>query len=80
MTVTDTIKLDQFLKVVGMVQSGGQAKLLIQAGEVKVNGTVETRRGRKLLVGDRVYTMGNTFSVEPATLQPRNGNEPTGWE
>ncbi|WP_431192501.1 RNA-binding S4 domain-containing protein [Stenomitos frigidus] len=80
MIATGTIKLDQFLKVVGMVQSGGQAKLLIQAGEVKVNGAVETRRGRKLVLGDRVATMGNTFNVETATLQPRNANEPTGWE
>lgn len=80
MIATGTIKLDQFLKVVGMVQSGGQAKLLIQAGEVKVNGAVETRRGRKLLLGDRVATMGNTFNVEAATLQPRSANNPTGWE
>ncbi|MBW4579654.1 MAG: RNA-binding S4 domain-containing protein [Tildeniella nuda ZEHNDER 1965/U140] len=79
MTATDTIKLDQFLKVVGMVQSGGQAKLLIQAGEVKVNGTVETRRGRKLVLGDRVSTMGNTFNVEPLTLQPPSTGEPNPW-
>ncbi|MDX2243610.1 MAG: RNA-binding S4 domain-containing protein [Leptolyngbyaceae cyanobacterium bins.302] len=61
--VTDVIKLDQFLKLVGIVQTGGQAKLLIQAGEVAVNGTVETRRGRKLVEGDRVSTMGETFTV-----------------
>lgn len=70
MTAAETIKLDQFLKVVGVAPSGGQAKLLIQAGEVKVNGTVETRRGRKLALGDRVSTMGDTFTVGPATLQP----------
>ncbi len=70
MVEPDTIKLDQFLKVVGIAQTGGQAKLLIQAGEVKVNGTVETRRGRKLALGDRVSTMGDTFKVEPATLHP----------
>lgn len=57
------IKLDQFLKLQGIVQTGGQAKLLIQAGEVEVNGVVETRRGRKLMNGDRVYTMGQTFTV-----------------
>lgn len=79
MTATDTIKLDQFLKVVGIVQSGGQAKLLIQAGEVKVNGTVETRRGRKLVLGDRVATMGNTFNVEPLTLQPPHADESNPW-
>ena len=79
MTATETIKLDQFLKMVGMVPSGGQAKLLIQAGEVKVNGTVETRRGRKLVLGDRVATMGNTFNVEPATLQASKSDEPNPW-
>jgi ribosome-associated protein len=59
----DTIKLDQFLKLSGVVQTGGQAKLLIQSGEVEVNGQVETRRGRQLSVGDRVLVMGETFDV-----------------
>lgn len=59
----DTIKLDQFLKFQGVVQTGGQAKLLIQSGEVKVNGAVETRRGRKLVKGDRVMTLGETIEV-----------------
>ncbi|QZZ19951.1 RNA-binding S4 domain-containing protein [Leptothermofonsia sichuanensis E412] len=65
---TNTIKLEQFLKRIGVVQTGGQAKLLIQAGEVRVNGAVETRRGRKLVTGDRVSTMGETFSVNFSTL------------
>jgi len=59
-----TIKLDQFLKLVGVAQSGGEAKHLIQAGEVQVNEATETRRGRKLTVGDRVSTLGKTFKVE----------------
>ncbi len=59
-----TIKLDQFLKWVGAVQTGGEAKLLIQGGEVKVNDIVETRRGRKLVGGDRVLVRGETFTVE----------------
>ncbi|MBF2027498.1 MAG: RNA-binding S4 domain-containing protein [Oscillatoriales cyanobacterium C42_A2020_001] len=63
MTETDVIKLDQFLKLKGIVQTGGQAKLLIQAGEVEVNGAVETRRGRKLVKGDRVSTMGESLTV-----------------
>jgi ribosome-associated protein len=49
-----TIKLDQFLKVIGKTQTGGQAKVLIREGWVKVNGILETRRGRKLVEGDRV--------------------------
>lgn len=48
------IKLDQFLKWQGAVESGGTAKMRIAEGEVKVNGEVETRRGRKLREGDRV--------------------------
>jgi ribosome-associated protein len=60
----EVIKLDQFLKLRGLVQTGGQAKLLIQAGEVKVNGSVETRRGRKLVKGDRISTMGETIQVQ----------------
>jgi len=68
MAETDIIKLDQFLKLVGIAQTGGQAKMLIQAGEVRVNGTVETRRGRKLVKGDRVSTMGETFEVNVANL------------
>lgn len=50
----ETIKLDQFLKLAQIVDSGGQAKHLIQAGFVRVNGEVETRRGRKLRHGDVV--------------------------
>jgi ribosome-associated protein len=58
------IKLDQFLKLKGLTQTGGEAKLLIQSGEVRVNGKVETRRGRKLVTGDRVSTMGENLRVD----------------
>jgi ribosome-associated protein len=46
--------LGQALKVASLVGSGGEAKVLIQAGEILVNGEVETRRGRKLQEGDVV--------------------------
>jgi ribosome-associated protein len=46
--------LGQALKAAGLVGTGGEAKVLIQAGEVSVNGEVETRRGRKLEEGDVV--------------------------
>jgi ribosome-associated protein len=59
----NTIKLDQFIKWVGAVQTGGEAKLLIQDGRVKVNGKVEFQRGRKLVEGDRVLLLGETFVV-----------------
>jgi ribosome-associated protein len=46
--------LGRALKAAGLVGTGGEAKVLIQAGEVSVNGDVETRRGRKLEEGDVV--------------------------
>ena len=48
------ITLGQALKASDLVGGGGEAKVLIQAGEVLVNGEVETRRGRKLVAGDVV--------------------------
>ncbi|MCZ2200467.1 RNA-binding S4 domain-containing protein [Cylindrospermopsis raciborskii] len=57
------IKLDQFLKFLGIVSTGGQAKIMIVNGEVKVNDMIETRRGRKLLVDDIVTVTGKTFKV-----------------
>lgn len=64
MNTVTTIQLDQYLKLLGLVQTGGQAKLIIQAGEVEVNGAVEVRRGRKLVLGDRVMVHDKTFIVE----------------
>ena len=55
------MKLDQFLKWLGVADTGGQAKILILSGEVKVNGFVETRRGRKLLEGDKVSLAKNEY-------------------
>ncbi|MGH1394174.1 MAG: RNA-binding S4 domain-containing protein [Trichormus sp.] len=57
------IKLDQFLKFVGVAPTGGQAKLMINDGHVQVNGTVETRRGRKLGSTDQVTVSGKTYQV-----------------
>ena len=57
------IKLDQFLKLLGIAPTGGQAKLMIVNGAVKVNGTLETRRGRKLVTGDKVTVENQTFEV-----------------
>ena len=52
------MKLDQFLKWQGMVSTGGEAKHLINTGQVLVNGSVELRRGRKLCPGD-IVCLGN---------------------
>jgi len=64
------IRLDQLLKLSGVAESGGQAKAMIQGGqEVKVNGELETRRGRKLREGDRVEVAGRTILVDAALLR-----------
>ena len=48
----DYIRLDDLLKNVGVVNTGGHAKIIIQEGEVKVNGEICTMRGKKLRQGD----------------------------
>ena len=58
------IKLGQALKLAGLAESGLDAKIAVQDGLVKVNGSVETRRGRKLYPGDTVSYDGNTFQIE----------------
>ncbi len=59
----EPLRLDHFLKLSAESGTGGQAKLMIQNGEVKVNGEIETRRRRKLAVGDVVEVGGKRFSV-----------------
>ena len=62
----DFIKLGQALKAAGLVESGVDAKYVIQDGLVKVNGQVETRRGKKLVDGDKVTYDGEAFTVVAA--------------
>ena len=57
------IKLGQLLKKADMVSSGADAKMVIEEGQVLVNGEAELRRGRKLYDGDQV-----TFSGEPVKV------------
>ena len=57
------IKLGQALKLAGVVEDGVEAKFVIQDGLVKVNGKVDTRRGRKLYEGDVIYFDGNEIKV-----------------
>ncbi|MFP6753009.1 MAG: RNA-binding S4 domain-containing protein [Pirellulaceae bacterium] len=59
----ETIRLDQFLKLCQVVATGGQAKVLIQGGEVLVNGEQETRRRRQLVAGDKVQFDGEQYEV-----------------
>lgn len=58
------IELAQFLKLTGLAESGGEAKRLIQSGLVQVNDTVETRRGKKLVPGDRITFHGRTVVLQ----------------
>lgn len=61
---TPSIKLDQFLKWANIAETGGQAKIMVQSGLVKVNSEPETRRGRTLIPGDVVSVEGvGTFIV-----------------
>ncbi|MEB3234769.1 MAG: RNA-binding S4 domain-containing protein [Cyanobacteriota bacterium] len=64
------MKLDQFLKWKGLVATGGEAKARIQAGEVRVNGIPETRRGRQLATGDAVEFNGQELLVLPLRPEP----------
>lgn len=60
----DYIKLGQALKFAGLVESGVDAKIVIQDGKVKVNGQVETQRGKKLIAGDMVEFQNETIRIE----------------
>lgn len=64
MSELEPIRLDQFLKLVNAVSSGGEAKHLIQGGQVTVNNEVEIRRGRKLVNGDIVRFDDMEYLVE----------------
>ena len=57
------IKLGQAMKLAGLVDSGLEAKLVIQNGEVKVNGSVETQRATKIVPGDTFSFQGKTVTV-----------------
>ncbi len=57
------IKLGQALKAAGLVESGVDAKFVIQDGLVKVNGQIETQRGKKLVAGDIVEFDGNSIKI-----------------
>lgn len=60
----DFIKLGQAMKLAGLVSNGVEAKIVIQDGQVKVNGEVDTRRGRKLIAGDVFEFEGQSVQIE----------------
>lgn len=61
---TEFIKLDQLMKFADMVQSGGEAKMLIAQGLVLVNGEICTQRGKKIRQGDQIEFDGETYSIQ----------------
>ncbi len=63
---TEFIKLQDALKYANLVYSGGEAKALIQEGEVTVNGEVCTMRGKKLRNGDKFSFAGQEFTIHGA--------------
>ena len=64
------VKLDQYLKWLGLAATGGEAKQRIQRGDVRVNGLLETRRGRQLGLGDAVQIDGREILVTPPPARP----------
>ena len=62
-TDDNSIRLDQFLKLAGVAGTGGQAKIFIQDGQVRVNGEIETRRRHKLRSGDSVRIGDEEFVI-----------------
>ena len=63
------IELNTFLKLKNLASTGGQAKVLIRSGEILVNGEVEMRNRRKLLVGDEVKYKGKMYVVEKEVVR-----------
>ena len=59
----ESIRLGQFLKLADLVDVGGEVKPLLSQGAVLVNGETETRRGRQLVTGDVVTTVGVSLRV-----------------
>jgi ribosome-associated protein len=64
MVFMETITLNDALKLSGLAETGGRAKMLIQSGRVKVNGVVETRRKKQLREGDVIEVNGEEFTLE----------------
>ncbi len=68
-TSTKFIELNNYLRAIGIVNTGGQAKLLIREGSVKVNNEIETRNKRKLHAGDVVEYLEKKYVIEESWLR-----------
>ena len=60
---TEYIKLDAFLKLCDIAQTGGHAKIIVQSGDARVNGEVCDQRGKKLHTGDEVEIYGKIYRL-----------------
>lgn len=58
------VELKNLLKILNLVNSGGEAKMIIQNGQVTLNGEVETRRGKKLYSGDLIVINEDHITIE----------------
>ncbi len=66
---TDSIRLGQLLKLAGVIDSGAEVKALVAGDAVTVNGELETRRGRQLVVGDEIRVGEEQLRVVAAGAQ-----------
>ena len=64
----ETIRLGQLIKLAGLAGSGGESRALVESGAVRVNGEVETRRGRQLRHGDVVAVGDDVLRVEASAV------------
>ena len=62
----EPIELNKLLKFENLVASGGEAKFIINQGLVSVNGTIETRKRKKIIAGDTIEFQGETYQVKLA--------------
>lgn len=79
---TRSIRLDALLKFAGVAGTGGMAKILVQSGRVRVNGDLETRRGREIVSGDSVAVLDDRGEIQES-LEVRSeadGSEADGSE
>jgi ribosome-associated protein len=66
----EPVELYKILKFEGLVQSGGEAKMVIANGLVSVNGEVETRKRRKIVDGDRIEFSDATLQIRYSNPRP----------
>jgi ribosome-associated protein len=74
----DSIRLGQLLKLAGLIDSGAEAKSLLAADQVRVNGEPEIRRGRQLRDGDVVAAAGQELRVSADSAKPGTATLPPG--